>query len=54
MTQKAIVLDYFVGKFLQTQKFLPLEMYIYIVRTNFDLNPEQEWNQAQKTRTINL
>ena len=30
MTQKAIVLDYFLEKFLQTQKFLPLEMYIYI------------------------
>ena len=25
-----------------------------VVRTNFDLNPEQEWTQAQKTRTINL
>ena len=24
------------------------------VRTNFGLNPEQEWTQAQKTRTINL
>ena len=24
------------------------------VRTSFDLNPEQEWTQAQKTRTINL
>ena len=24
------------------------------VRTNFDLNPEQEWTQAQKARTINL
>ena len=30
MTQKAMVLDYFLGKFLQTQKFLPLEIYIYI------------------------
>ena len=29
-------------------------LYIYIVRTNFDLNPEQEWNQAQKAQTINL
>ena len=25
-----------------------------IVRTNFDLNLEQEWTQAQKARTINL
>ena len=25
-----------------------------IVRTSFDLNPEQEWTQAQKARTINL
>ena len=25
-----------------------------IVGTNFDLNPEQEWTQAQKTQTINL
>ena len=25
-----------------------------IVRINFDLNPEQEWTQAQKARTINL
>ena len=25
-----------------------------IVRTKFDLNPEQEWIQAQKARTINL
>ena len=25
-----------------------------IVRTNFDLNPEQEWTQAQKARTTNL
>ena len=24
------------------------------VRTNFDLNPEQEWTQAQKARIINL
>ena len=22
--------------------------------TSFDLNPEQEWTQAQKARTINL
>ena len=27
---------------------------IPIVRTRFDLNPEQEWTQAQKDRTINL
>ena len=27
---------------------------LYLVRTNFDLNPEQEWTQAQKARTINL
>ena len=25
-----------------------------IVRTNFDLNPEREWTQAQEIRTINL
>ena len=25
-----------------------------VVRTSFDLNPEQEWTQAQKVRTINL
>ena len=24
------------------------------VRTGFDLNPKQEWIQAQKARTINL
>ena len=24
------------------------------VRTSFDLNPKQEWTQAQKVRTINL
>ena len=24
------------------------------VRTRFDLNPEQEWTQAQKAQTINL
>ena len=29
-------------------------MYMYIVRTSFDLNPNQEWTQAQKTQTINL
>ena len=27
---------------------------INIVRTGFDLNPKQEWTQAQKARTINL
>ena len=25
-----------------------------VVRTRFDLNPEQEWIQAHKARTINL
>ena len=28
--------------------------HIYIVRTKFDSNPEQEWIQAHKARTINL
>ena len=27
---------------------------IIIVRTNFDLNLEQEWTQAQEAQTINL
>ena len=27
---------------------------IKVVKTSFDLNPKQEWTQAQKARTINL
>ena len=39
--------------------YMYVYMYMYVcmyvcVRTSFDLNPEQEWTQAQKARTINL
>ena len=31
-----------------------MDIYIYIVRTRFNLNPEQEWIQVHVAQTIDL
>ena len=50
----SIHMHYMLFFFFLGNNLTNIYIYIYIVGTEFDLNPEQEWTQAHETRTINL